>query len=78
MMDSDNKRLFFVSSIEELNDFLSTDASQGRHIYCIFSQRVINPLIQKKLERQNIPSISFMDGHTLYPSQQEEIADVNF
>lgn len=61
----DERELFIASNVQSLEDFLKTELSSGRHIYCSFSQSKLDLCISKLLIRRRIKSISFYDGQTL-------------
>ena len=61
----DESELFIASNVQSLEDFLKTELSIGRHIYCSFTQSQLDLCIAKLLTRRRIKSISFYDGQTL-------------
>lgn len=63
----DESNLFIASSIQSLDDFLKTKLSENKHIYCGFKKKSIDYYLKNKLDRCHVLSISFSDGHTLYP-----------
>lgn len=68
----DNKNLFYAADIVSLEEFLKSEFVQESHIYCSFTKNSIPPIIERNLERRQVKSISFIDGHTLYPTAPEK------
>lgn len=68
----DNKKLYHASNIVSLDDFLKSNFAQGSHIYCAFTKNSMDSFIKQNLEKQQVKSISFSDGHTLYPTAPEK------
>lgn len=68
----DSKKLFHAFSISSLTDFLTSDLAQGSHIYCTFTKNSMDSFIKHNLEKKQVKSISFSDGHTIYPTAPEK------
>lgn len=75
----DNKKFYHASNIVSLDDFLKSDFAQGSHIYCAFTKNSMDSFIKHNLEKKLVKSISFSDGHTLYPTVPEiELEDAEY
>lgn len=61
----EEKELFIASNPQSLEDFLKTELSGGRHVYCSFSQSQLHWSLIKTLKQREIKSISFYDGQAL-------------
>jgi len=59
------QELFIASNIQSLEDFLKTELSVGRHVYCSFSQSQLDWGLARSLMEREIKSISFFHGQTL-------------
>ncbi|EGU41741.1 hypothetical protein [Vibrio scophthalmi] len=68
----DNKNLFYAVDTVSLEVFLKSEFAQESHIYCSFTKNRISPIIERNLEKRRVKSISFNDGHTLYPTAPEQ------
>ncbi|MEF1255800.1 MULTISPECIES: hypothetical protein [unclassified Vibrio] len=61
----DERDLFIASNVQSLEDFLKTELSGGRHIYCSFSQSHLDWSVIRNIKHREIKSIGFVDGQTL-------------
>lgn len=57
------QELFIASNVQSLEDFLKTELSVGRHVYCSFNQSQLDWRLARSLIEREIKSISFFHGH---------------
>ncbi|WP_080992435.1 hypothetical protein, partial [Vibrio harveyi] len=57
--------LFIASNTLSLDDFLKTDISLEKHVYCCFPLSEIDYVHYRDFKQRRLLSVSFTDGHTL-------------
>ncbi|MGL6316660.1 hypothetical protein [Vibrio sp. WXL103] len=65
----DEHTLFIASNNQSLDDFLKTPIASGKHVYCSFGQEQLDNHIKSTLNRRGVLSVSFNDGNTYYPTE---------
>ncbi|CAH1531723.1 conserved hypothetical protein [Vibrio jasicida] len=61
------QHVFYATSPDSIEDFLRTEISVGKHIYCAFTCELLDDYLIASARKRQIVSIRFKDGQTIYP-----------
>ena len=67
LTNKDESGLFIASNTTSLEDFLKTEISVGKHIYCCFPVSHINYFHYQEFNKRRLLSVSFTNGYILHP-----------